>query len=190
MKQKIFTTAIVIAALLLPLESIAKGKPSNESDNVVLLKDASGLEIGRVIGMESVSQPYVLTDQGYRTAIALPLGMVNTKIHTYLNSSVNIVYESIDCTGVAYVSHFRYLGTVYTPVVSAEVAYNAGAIFYTPHDAQLVTVNVNSMLDMSDYLNINCSPAAGIVDVYPAHSNDPSITGIQNTAYPAPMLME
>jgi hypothetical protein len=36
MKQKIFITAMVIAALLLPLEINAKGKP----DSVVLLKDA------------------------------------------------------------------------------------------------------------------------------------------------------
>lgn len=64
MKQKIFTTAIVIAALLLPLEINAKGKPAS----VVLLKDANGVEIGRVIGMEHVSNPYVLTNQGYRTA--------------------------------------------------------------------------------------------------------------------------
>lgn len=182
MKQKIFMVAMIIAALSLPLEINAKGKPAS----VVLLKDANGVEIGRVIGMEHVSSPYVLTNQGYRTSIAAPLGMVNTRILT----NQSIVYKSMDCTGVAYVDHFRYLGTVFMPLVTVEAAYNAGAIFYTPHDAQLVSVNVNSVLDTSDFTNINCSPVVDTRDVYPAYQNDPAITGIQNTAYPVPMVIK
>lgn len=112
--------------------------------------------------------------------------MVSSRIHT----GISIVYESIDCTGVAYVDHIRYLGTIFMPLVTVEAAYNAGTIFYTPHDAQLVSVNFNSVLDTSDFNNINCSPVVGTGDVYPAYQNDPAITGIQNTAYPAPMLLE
>ena len=155
MKHKLLTITMIIAGLLFPLEINAK-KPAS----VVLLKDANGVEIGRVIGMEHVSSPYVLTNQGYRTSFAIPLGMVNARLHTGF-----IFYESIDCAGIAYVGHFRYLGTVFMPPVTVDAAYNAGTIFYTQHDAQLESVNVNSALDTSDFQNINCSPVVDTVDV-------------------------
>jgi len=182
MKHKLLTIVMIIAGLTLPLQINAKGKPA--IIDVALLKDANGETVGRVIGMEHVSRPYVLTDQGYRTEIPLPWGMVVT------SPDVPIYYESIDCTGTAYVEHFRYIGAVFIPRVHSEIAYNAGIILYTPHDAQLVTINVNSTLDTGDFYNINCSPFVVTRDAYPTYLNDPAVTGIQNTAYPTPMVIE
>ena len=50
MKHKIFIAAMAIAALLVPVEINAKEK----SASVPFLKDANGVTIGRVIGMETV----------------------------------------------------------------------------------------------------------------------------------------
>lgn len=175
MKQKIFTVAMVIIALALPLEIGAKGKPTSD----ILLKDANGVEIGRVIGMETIGWPYVLTDQGYRTFFRMSPGRV------FLNSQV--YYESTDCTGVAYQSRGRYIGAVFLPTVRDDLAYDAGVLLYSPNGAQAVTVDINSTLDS----NLNC-----VSFVYPnyfgipAYPNDPNITGIMNTAYPTRLLIE
>jgi hypothetical protein len=177
MKQKIFTTAIVIAALLLPVESIAKGKPDKDSDNVVLLKDANGLEIGRVIGMGSVSWPYVLTDQGYRTLFRVGTGMIYNE--------ATVFYQSTNCTGDAYVGK-RSPGTVFMPTLQDSLAYTIGALLYSPNDAQGVIITTNSTLDY----DLNCVPYVSESERFPAYQNDPSITGIQNTVYPTRMVIE
>ena len=175
---------MVIIALALPLEIGAKGKPTS----VVLLKDANGVEIGRVIGMAHVAAPYVLTDPNYRTVFLLGQGRVEGRV-----SPINIYYESGACIGNAYVGPSGIsLGTVFTPPVFSETAYNFGVILYTTNDAQAVTFDVNSQLDTSDPNNITCNsyPSPVTMTLYPAYPNDPSITGIQNTAYPTRMLIE
>ena len=175
MKQKIFMVAMIIAALSLPLEINAKGKPAS----VVLLKDANGVEIGRVIGMGTVSWPYVLTNQGYRTLFRVGTGMI------YGETPTPVFYESTDCTGDAYVGK-RYPGTVFTPGQLDFMPYAAGALLYSPNDAQSVIINTNSTFD-SDF---SCIPLVSVREVYPAYPNEPNITGIQNTAYPARMVIE
>ena len=184
MKQKIFMVAMIIAALSLPLQINAKGKPAS----VALLKDANGETVGRVIGMEHASGAYVLTDQGYRTLFFLSRGRVESPL-----SSV-VFYTSTDCLGDAYVGPGGVsLGAVFIPRdATSETAYSAGFIFYTPNDAQGVMIDVNSSLDTSDRNNITCIsyPSPVSLTLYPAYLNDPSITGIQNTAYPTRMLIE
>ena len=175
MKQKIFTVAMVIIALALPLEIGAKGKPAS----VVLLKDANGVEIGRVIGMGTASWPYILTDQGYRTLFRIGTGMI------YNEAPVPVFYESTDCTGDAYVGA-RYPGTVFTPGQNDLMAYTMGALLYSPNDAQSVIINTNSTLDSG----LTCISWVSNREGYPAYPNDPNITGIQNTAYPIRMLIE
>ena len=173
MKQKIFMLAMIIAALSLPLEINAKGKPAS----VVLLKDANGVEIGRVIGMGTVSWPYVLTDQGYRTLFRVGTGMIFNEAPVF--------YESIDCTGDAYVGK-RSPGTVFMPTPQDSLAYTMGALLYSPNDAQGVIINTNSTLDFG----LNCIPSVSERELFPAYPNDPNITGIQNTAYPTRMVVE
>ena len=175
MKHKIFIAAMAIAALLLPMEINAKGKPAS----VPLLKDANGVTIGRVIGMDTVGWPYVLTDRGYHTLFRLGTGMI------YINAGAN--YESIDCTGVAYQGSARYLGAVFSPALQDTLAYAAGAILYSPGDAKRVTVDINSSLDG----NLDCVPYVfPDYSGYPAYPNDPEITGINNTVYPTRMIIE
>ena len=178
MKQKIFTVAMVIIALAFPLEINAKGKPTS----VALLKDANGVTVGRVIGMDTVHRPYVLTDQGYRTAITLPMGWVITY------SNWPIYYESTDCTGTAYIEVPKFVGAVFIPEMPSETAYNLGRILYTPSDAQSKTVNFNSAFNKYDPLN--CVPYVVTGEGYPAYPNDPAITGIKNTVYQTPMVIE
>lgn len=173
MKQKIFTTVMIMAVLLFPLEIHAKGKP----DSVVLLKDANAVKIGVVIGMETASWPYVLTDQGYRTLFRVGTGMVYNEAPVY--------YVSTDCTGDAYVGK-RSPGTVFSPTLQDGLAYSVGAILYSPNDAQGVIINTNSMLDY----DLNCISYLSERELFPAYPNDPVITGIQNTAYPTRMLIE
>lgn len=144
----------------------------------VQLKDANGAYIGRVIGMEKIYLPSVLTDQGYRTRISLGLGSV---IH-----EVSVFYESVDCTGAAYVDGARYIGSLFTPG-TYDLSYSAGLLLYTPNDAQSSKINVQATRDSS----LNCI-ASGVetIEGYPAELNDPVMTGIENTAYPVRMVME
>lgn len=170
---RLLTIITIVAALLVPAAVGAKGKPAS----AILLKDANGVEIGRVIGMGTVSWPYVLTRQGYRALFRLGTGM--------LYASAPLYYESVDCTEQAYTGG-RSPGTVFLPTLDDTTAYAAGAIYYSPNDAQAVTVNVNSRL--TDLLT--CEPEVSTLEVYPAYPNDPAITGIENSAYPTRMLIE
>ena len=165
---------LLLTIISFSLEGHAKGKPPG----VVQLKDANGNVIGRVIGMETVSWPYVLTDQGYRTLFKVAIGMVD--IHT------QVVFESTDCSGTAYVGT-RYPGTVFTVTDNAELAYAADGIYYSPSESEPVTVNINSTLDS----NMDCiAYVAPTALGYPAYPNDPQVTGISNSPYPVRMLIE
>ena len=175
MKQKIFMVAMIVVALTFSLEINAKGKPAS----VALLKDANGVEIGRVIGMPHVARPYVLTDKGYRTQILVHNGK--------LQLSHTIVFESTDCTGAAYIiGKGGYVGAVFSPTTNIDLAYTLGVLFYSPKDAQRVSVVHNSSLDA----NLNCQVDVLTEDGWPAFPNDLSITGIMNTAYPTLMQIE
>lgn len=153
-----------------------------------VLKDANEAYVGRVIGMAHVSAPYVLTDLNYRTVFLLGQGRVEGRV-----TPIDIYYESSNCMGTAYVGPGGItLGTVFTPPVFSETAYDLGYVLYTTHDAQAVTYDIYSQLDTSIPDNITCNSYASPVSMtlYPAYLNDPNITGIQNTAYPVRMLME
>jgi hypothetical protein len=173
MKQKIFMAAMIIVALTLSLGVNAKGKPGS----VVLLKDANGVKIGRVIGMETVSWPYVLTDQGYRTLFRVGTGMIYNEAPVF--------YESTDCTGDAYVGK-RSPGTVFLPTLQDSLAYTIGVLLYSPNDAQGIIIITNSTLDY----DLNCISYISEREAYPAYPNDPNITGIQNTTYSNRMVIE
>jgi len=178
MKYKLLTIAMIIAGLTLPLQINAKGKPAS----VPLLKDANGETVGRVIGMEFIHRPYVLTDQGYRTDIHIHWGRVGTY------SNWPIYFESTDCTGTAYIEVPKFTGTVFIPDIPSETAYDLGMVLYSPKDAQSITVNINSAYDRYDPLN--CVPYVVTGEGYPAYPNDPDITGIKSTVYPTPMVIE
>jgi hypothetical protein len=170
--KQITTISILLTTLIAPMGASAKGKP----DRAILLKDANGVEIGRVIGMGTVSWPYVLTEEGYRSLFRLGTGMI------YANAPV--YFESIDCTGQAYTGA-RSPGSVFMPSLDDSANYAAGAIYYSRNDAQAVTVNLNSVL-----ADGGCLDNIQTREVYPAHQNVPEITGISNTVYPTRMLIE
>lgn len=175
MRRIIFIAAMITAVLSLPLDISAKGKPTTNS--VVLLEDANGVEIGRVIGMETASWPYVLTEQGYRTLFKVGTGMIYT--------DAIVFYESNDCTGSAYVGK-RFPGTVFMPTLQDSIAYAKGALLYSPNDAESVILNTGSMIDP----DLNCIPYVSNREVFPAYPNDPNVTGIKNTAYPNRMVIK
>jgi hypothetical protein len=173
MMKTILTMATIVAMLSASSAICAKGEPAR----AILLKDANGVEIGRVIGMGTVSWPYVLTRQGYRALFRLGTGM--------LYASAPLYFESVDCEGQAYVGA-RSPGTVFMPTLDDDAAYASGAIYYSPNDAQAVTLDINSRLVEP----LECLPEMSTREVYPAYLNDPAVTGIENTAYPARMLIE
>ena len=147
--------------------------------NAAVLKDANGVYIGRVIGMPHVPLPYVLTDKAYRTQIKVTDGK--------LRLSHTIVFESTDCSGAAYIiGGGGFVGAVFLPTTNFELAYAEGALFYSPKDAQGVSVAHNSSLDA----DLNCQVDVLTEDGWPAFPNDLSITGVMNTAYPALMKIE
>lgn len=145
-----------------------------------VLKDANGVYVGRVIGMPHVSRSFVLTDKGYRTQILIPFGK--------LLLSHTIVFETTDCTGPAYIiGRGGFVGSVFLPTTNFELAYTQGdALFYTPKDAQGVSVAHKSSLDA----DLNCQADVLTEDGWPAFPNEFSITGVTNTAYPAFMQIE
>lgn len=142
----------------------------------VQLKDANGTYIGRVIGMSAIAGPFVLTDQGYRTNIAIGQGSVI--------EIANILYESSSCTGPAYVAPKKHIGSVFLREgLDHASAYAAGVFLYVHNDATKITINAYSN-------QMGPCVLLGPVDVYPASLNDPIVTGIQNTLYPTRMLIE
>lgn len=145
----------------------------------VVLKDANDVYVGRVIGMLAPGQTYVLTDKGYRTLIRIPDGKLQL-YHT-------IVFESADCTGAAYIiGRGGYVGAVFSPTTNIDLAYTLGALFYSPKDAQGVSVAHKSSLDA----DLNCQADVLTEDGWPAFPNDLSITGVMNTAYLTFMQIE
>ncbi|MBT8440443.1 MAG: hypothetical protein KJO91_11995 [Gammaproteobacteria bacterium] len=46
------------------------------------------------------------------------------------------------------------------------------------------------MYNTWDPNNPSCDPLVETVEGYPAYPNDPAITGIENTVYPTPMVIE
>ena len=178
MKQKIITAVMIIAALLLPMESSAKGPAVN-----VVLKDANGVTVGSVIGMEAASWPYVLTDEGYRTYFKIGNGMAQVVAE-------DGVYTDTACfedMGNAYLSRKKLIGTVFSPIYDIKTVYDESDLLYSPINAQLVNVNILSKRE-ADGTCID-APEMG-KNVFPAYPNDPNITGIANTAYPNRMLIE
>lgn len=152
-----------------------------------VLKDADEVYVGRVIGMATVSAPYVLTDLSYRTVFLLGQGMIGGRAAP----PIRIYYESSGCTGTAYAGGVA-VGAVFIPSVISQIAYDGGYILYIPHGTPTVTFDVNSELDTSIPDSIACNTYASPVSstLYPVYLNDPNITGIQNIAYPARMLIE
>jgi hypothetical protein len=179
MKKLLLTIALIAIAFCIPLEVIAKGKPVSAAQ----LKDAYGETVGRVIGMYHVSGPYVLTDQGYRTNIRAPVGWIG-------EFRPEIYYDVEGCDGNAYVSWIGQVGTVFRLDMPVDMTYEE-RILYIPHNTQSVTVDVKSVLfwDWSSNQEV-CLPLEVTYEGYPVYSNDPTITGIKNTIYPAPMVIE
>ena len=180
MKSVLLTIALIAIAFCIPLEVNAKGKPVG----AVQLKDAYGETVGRVIGMYHVSGPYVLTDQGYRTNIRAPVGWIGERV-SY------IYYDLEECEGDAYVSGPRNVSTVFIPDMPVEIAYQEGKILYVPHGAQSVIVEAQSVLFWDSYNNQQtCVNQVETGEGYLVYPNEPTITGIKNTIYPAPMVIE
>jgi hypothetical protein len=183
MKQRI-STAAVIAALLFTMQAYAKGPPWR----AVMLTDANGVQIGRVIGMDRIWRPYVLTDEGYRTT----LNLGNSEFPASVNlTRLVMYYESTNCPKdeVAYLDWPGNSGTVFSPTIDLEYAYAEGILMYSPPDAQLVeNVTVNSMLEDGVCDNFQESPIT--MDGFPAYLNDPNITGIANTPYPSRLIFK
>ena len=179
MKNILLTMVLIAIAFCLPLEVSAKGKPGG----AVQLKDAYGETVGRVIGMYHVSGPYVLTDQGYRTNIRAPVGWIG-------EYTPQIYYDLEECEGNAYVTWIGQVGTVFRLDMPVDMTYEE-RILYIPHNTQRVTVDVKSVLfwDWGSNQEI-CLPSVHTGEGYPVYSNDPTITGIKNTIYPTPMVIE
>ena len=149
--------------------------------NVALLKDANGVYIGRVIGMIPASQAYVLTDQGYRTIFRMGSGQINNVRQLY--------FESADCTGDAYITTAGQLGMVFSPYSDVAITYlGEGNLFYSTSDAQPVTINTQSTINIDHSF---CEPHIATDDeAYIANRNDPVVTGVQSTAYAPRMKIE
>ena len=179
MKNVLLTIALIAIAFCGPLEVSAKGKLVGAAQ----LKDAYGETVGRVIGMYHVSGPYVLTDQGYRTNIRAPVGWIGEFVPT-------IYYDLEGCGGNAYVSWIGQVGTVFRLDMPVDMTYEE-QILYVPHNTQSVTVDVKSARSWDWYSNQEvCSSHVETGEGYPVYSNDPTITGIKNTIYPVPMVIE
>ena len=181
MKQTIFTIAMIVAVLSLPMEASAKG---NSFGKAVLLKDANGVKIGRVIGMEDVSWPYVLTREGYRTLFRIGSGKVT------LFPDDGVGFAETNCMGMAYVSRGVSLGAVFLPTPDFHGFYDGGgALLYARSNAVKENFNIKSVRRS----NNDCDDL-GVLgedhDLYPAYLNDASVTGIENTVYPNRMLIE
>ena len=123
MKPKIITAVMIITALLLPMGSSAIGPAVN-----VVLKDANGVKVGSVIGMEAASWPYVLTNEGYRTYFKIG----NGKVQVVAEDGIFTDTDCSDEMGNAYLNRKKLLGTVFSPLYDINNVYIAGGLLYSP----------------------------------------------------------
>lgn len=182
MKQLITKAVLAFVALLTVLPTNAKGPPARP----VLLTDANGVEIGRVIGMDSISRPYVLTDNGYRTI----LNLGSSAVPVMVRSVDEVFYENINCPKdeVAYIGGGN-IGSVFSPTNDIETAYAEGRLMYSPPDAQLNEgVILKSMFGDEGCINFEEDPVTS--DGFPAYRNDPGITGIENAPYEGRLILQ
>jgi hypothetical protein len=172
----------VFMALLVSIQAYAKGPPPRAA----ILTDANGVEIGRVIGMERIGRPYVLTDKGYRTL----LNLGSTEVAAMVRNTCAVYYENINCpkAEVAYLADGSNVGAVFSPTSDVENAYATGRLMYSSNDAQLVQgIIVKSMFGDDGCINFEDPPSG---DAYPAYLNDPNVTGIDNSPYAGRLIME
>ena len=182
MKQTISTIA-AIAALLVSMQTDAKGPPGR----AVMLTDANGVEIGRVIGMERLSLPYVLTDEGYRTMLNLGISENPALVGTVREV---IYYQNANCVkdDPKYVDSPGNAGTVFSPMYDLEEAYDQGLLMYAPITPESETVTVTSVSRDGECENFGDAETIEI-EGYRVYLNDPSITGIENTRYPSRLIL-
>ena len=131
MKHKIPKAAVLSVSFFLAVTANA-GKESNPSvrnqikelqdqidqlasePKAVLIKDGNGIYIGRVIGMERVSVPYVLTDQGFRTILSSG-GELSWNFQP--SDLRPMAFETTNCTEVGYHIQPLYIGTVFRTII-------------------------------------------------------------------------
>ena len=157
-----------------------------------ILIDANSEAKFRILGMygDSLHLPIVLTSQGYKTAIAPRDGML-----TWYNFIFGrgLLYASSNCSGDAYAMGGAVREAVYiAPLGRREAAYSSGLLYYTPFNEPEVTIDANSELVFNHNDGIyECSAiSTESINAYKAYLNDPNVTGIANTAYPSPMILQ
>lgn len=151
--------------------------------SAVQLKDANGVVVGRLIGTYFFSGFHVLTDLGYRTLLSSSEGDIQ--------AFANLHYESSDCSGVGYalkgsLTNNKDVGGMVFEIKPVTTPY------YVPYNEPLAVITTGSSAyydsgtdSLICYVSIAADQAGYIV--YP---NDPAVTGISNTAYPARMIIE
>lgn len=148
----------------------------------VQLKDANGVAVGRIIGMNRNSLAHIVTDKGYRTELSIRDGRVGLMQQAY--------YKSTDCTGAAYVA--KDITINYQDIngmVYVLHAYPLDSPLYVPFSEPGEVINAESYEFMSAGSPL-CRQRTQTKDVYIGYQNDPTVTGIENTAYPARMKIE
>ena len=158
----------------------------------VILVDANSEAKFRVLGMfgDSIASPIVLTNQGFKTVIRPRDGMVY-----WYNALIGrgLLYESSNCSGDAYAMGGAVRGAVYiAPLGRGDAAYSSGLLYYTPFNEPEVTIDANSELvfNYNDGIYECSAISTESINAYKAYPNDPNVTGIANTAYPSPMILQ
>ena len=179
MRQSITNVLVIITMLTLSFGTCAKGKEEvDDPVPAVQLKDANDNVIGRIIGMDYIEKPYVLTNEGYRTVINIHDGHVMFFGTPY--------FVQVGCMGDAYIGLYGpiYLGVVYRLKWSDD-SYE---LFYTPHNEPHLSATIYSYRDLDG----NCYDLEPPVEkeIWPVYENIPDVTGIENSLYPTKMLIE
>lgn len=163
----------------------------NSQPKAVVVKDANGAYIGRLITTTGYSAPGILTDKGYRTGLRRIDGTIMNSYSNFggypYDDARIIAFESGDCSGVGYLQSHGLRGTVYSRPIN-DTQY---AISYTENNAVWTTINKFSFLGPGGgATGASCFTANGeTFQGYPVHLNDPTITGVQNS-YPEPLSIE
>ena len=176
MRRNLVNVLVIITSLSLSFGASAKGKDPEPLP--VILKDANNNVVGRVIGMDYIDKPYVLTNEGYRTVISIFYGKV-----LFFDVSV---FVQVECTGDKYIGLGgpTNLGTVYRLALSDD-SYE---LFYTPYTEPHVSTTIYSYRDLDGNCH-NLEPPLE-KDIWPVYENNPNVTGIDNVVYLTNMLIE
>jgi hypothetical protein len=147
----------------------------------LVVKDANGDSIGLPVGVTPQNFT-MLTEEGFIYVVDKTTGSIGQAVQ---NVGSDPAWTTTDCTGISYYA----AGVVGAGQVQKDDFGSNVGLVYAEKDAEPVTIRVESV-----WMNGACFTAGQFAqnqpNQLPFYPNDPSITGVDQESWPAPLRLE